>query len=142
MAAGAWVPTNAFLTNLQNGTHDIDSDTHKMALFKSTSNLAAGSTTFAGVDNEVDTGGYSAGGAAITLVLSGTTTTTVDIQTDPSWVVSSTDLVARFACIYEVGGAVMFYCLLDSTPADVTTTVGNTFTVAAHASGVYTIAPA
>jgi len=35
---------------------------------------------------------------------------------------------------------VLCYCLLDSTPADVTASSGNTFTVAAHASGVYTLA--
>jgi hypothetical protein len=35
---------------------------------------------------------------------------------------------------------VFAYCLLDSAPANVTATTGNTLTVAAHASGVGTVA--
>jgi hypothetical protein len=140
MAAGAWVFTTAGRTSLLNGTFDIDSDSYKMALFKSTSNLGAASTDFASVTNEVNTGGYSAGGIAITLTLSGTTTVKVDISADPTWTVASTSLVAHYACIYEVGGNVLCYCYLDSTPADVTVTVGNTLTVAAHTSGVFTLA--
>jgi len=38
-----------------------------------------------------------------------------------------------------VSGNVLCYCLLDSTPADVTTTDGNTFTVQINASGVFTL---
>ncbi len=48
--------------------------------------------------------------------------------------------MARFAVIYESGGNVLCYCLLDSSPADVTATTGNTLTVAANASGVFTLA--
>ena len=47
---------------------------------------------------------------------------------------------ARFAVIYEVGGIVVCYCLLDSAPADVTATDGNTLTVTMNASGVFTVA--
>ena len=139
-AAGAWTFTNAARTNLLNGTHDIDSDSWKMALLLSTSNIGAGSTTFAGVTNEhAAANGYTAGGIAITLTLAGTTTVTVDIQTDPVWTASGGSITARFACIYEVGGQVLCYSLLDTTPADVTATDGNTFTVAANASGVFTL---
>jgi hypothetical protein len=42
--------------------------------------------------------------------------------------------------IYESGGDVLCYCLLDSTPADVTATTGNTLTIALHASGIFTLA--
>ncbi|MDD4873402.1 MAG: hypothetical protein PHE15_00265 [Dehalococcoidales bacterium] len=142
MAAGAWVMTNTTRTKLLNGTFDIDSDTYKMALFLSTSDLGAASTDFASVTNEVGTTntGYSAGGKAITLTLSGTTTVKVDIDTDPVWTAGSAGLTARFACIYEVGGDVVCYCLLDSSPADVSVTEGNTLTVAAHTDGVFTLA--
>ncbi len=141
MAAGPWTFTNAGRTSLLNGDFDINSDTWKMALFLSTSNIGSGSTTFAGLTNEVGTTntGYTAGGASIALTLSGTTTVTVDITTDPVWTAGSAGLTARFAVIYEVGGNVLCYCLLDSTPADVTATSGNTLTVAAHASGVFTL---
>ena len=141
-AAGAWTFTNTGRTSLQNGTFDIDSDTWKMGLFLSTSNLGAASTTHAALTNEVGTTntGYTTGGMTVALTLSGTTTVKVDVTTDPVWTAGTAGLTARFAAIYEVSGNVLCYCLLDSTPADVTASSGNTFTVAAHASGVYTLA--
>ena len=142
MDAGAWTFTNASRTSLLDGTFDLDTDTWKMALFLSTSNLGAASTTFAGVTNEVGTTntGYSAGGESITLALTGTTTVKVDIDTDPVWTAGSAGLTARFACIYEVGGNVLCYCLLDETPADVSVASGNTLTVATHTDGVFSLA--
>ena len=141
MAAGAWTFTNASRTSLLDGTFDVADDTFKMALFLSTSNIGAASTTYAGVTNEHANGnGYTTGGISVDLTLSGTTTVTVDIATDPVWTASGGDIVARFAVIYEVGGNVLCYCLLDSTPANVTATNGNTLTVAAHASGIFTLA--
>jgi hypothetical protein len=141
-APSAWTFTDVGRTRLLNGTFDIDTDTFKMALLTSASNIGAGSTTFAGVTGEVGTTntGYTAGGAAITLNLSGTTTVKVDITTDPVWTAGSANLTARFAVIYEVGGDVLCYCLLDSAPADVTVTSGNTLTVAAAVGGVFTLA--
>ncbi len=141
MAAGAWTFTNTARTKLLDGTFDIDSDTWKMALFLSTSNISTSSTTYAALTNEhANANGYTTGGASIALNLSGTTTVKVDITTDPVWTASGGSITARFAVIYEVGGSVLCYCLLDSTPADVTATSGNTLTVAAHASGVFTLA--
>ena len=141
MAAGTWTFPDVGRTRLLNGTFDIDSDTWKMALFLSTSNIGAASTTYAGVTNEhANANGYTTGGNAITLTLAGTTTVTVDISADPVWTASGGSIIARFAVIYEVAGDVLCYALLDSTPADVTTTTGNTLTVAAHASGVFTLA--
>lgn len=139
-AAGAWTFTNAGRTSLLNGTFDIDSDTWKMALFLSTSNIGAGSTTYAGLTNEhANANGYTTGGVSITLSLSGTTTVTVD-STDATWTASGGSIVARFAVIYEVGGNVLCFCLLDSTPADVTVTDGNVLTVQIHVSGLFTLA--
>jgi len=141
MAAGAWTFTNTGRTSLLNGTFDVDSDTYKMALFLSTSNLAASTTTYAGLTNEhANANGYTTGGIAVALTLAGTTTVTVDITTDPVWTASGGSIVARFAVIYEVSGNVLCYCLLDDAPANVTVTTGNTLTVAAHASGVFTLA--
>jgi hypothetical protein len=141
MAATAWAFTNGARTKLLDGTFDIDSDTYKMALFLSTSNLAAGSTTYAGLTNEhANANGYTTGGISVTLTLAGTTTVTVDISTDPIWNASGGSITARSGVIYEVGGNVLCYSTLDSTPADVTATTGNTLTVAAHASGVFTLA--
>jgi hypothetical protein len=141
MAAGTWTFPNGARTKLLDGTFDIDSDSWKLALFLSTSNLGTGTTTYAGVTNEhANANGYTTGGIAVTLTLSGTTTVTIDIQTDPVWTASGGSITARFGAIYEVAGNVLCYCLLDSTPADVTATDGNTLTVAANASGVATLA--
>ena len=139
MAAGAWIFTNTGRTSLLDGTFDIDTDTFNMALYLSTSDLGAASTTYAGVSNQhANANGYVTGGITTAgLTLSGTTTVKVDVTTDPVWTAAGGSIVARFAAIYEVGGNILCYCLLDSTPADVTVTTGNTLTVAAHASGVF-----
>lgn len=141
MAAGTWTLPDSARTDLLNGTFDIDSDTWKMALFLSSSNIGAGSTTYAALTNEhANNNGYTTGGITIALNLSGTTSVKIDITTDPVWTASGGSITARFAVIYESGGRVLCYCLLDSTPADVTATDGNTLTVAAHTNGVATLA--
>jgi hypothetical protein len=66
---------------------------------------------------------------------------TVDDPADVVWTASGGSITARFACIYEnASSKILCYCLLDSTPADVTATTGNTLTVALHASGIFTLA--
>ena len=142
MAAGAWVFTDAARTNLLDGTVPIASGTFKCALFISTSNLTVASTTFAGVTNEHGTTstGYTAGGISVDLTLAGTTTVTADIATDPVWTAQSNGITAKWAAIYEVGADILCFALLDSGGANVSATNGNTLTVAAHASGVFTLA--
>lgn len=140
-AAAAWSFTNGGRTKLLDGTFDIDSDTWKIALFLSTSNLAASSTTYAGLTNEVaSANGYTTGGISIVLTLAGTTTVTVSYSTSIVWTASGGSITARFAVIYEVSGNVLCYTTLDSSPADVTATTGNTLTITANASGVFTLA--
>jgi hypothetical protein len=95
------------------------------------------------VTNEHANGnGYTTGGIAVTLALSGTTTVKVDVGTDPVWTASGGSIVAKWAAIYEVSGNILCYWLLDSTEADVTVTTGNTLTVAAPAEGLYTVTKA
>lgn len=141
MAAGLWTFTDAGRTSLLNGTFDLDTDTFMMALFLSTSNIGAASTTYAGLtDEHANNNGYTTGGVSMgALTLSGTTTVTVDDPADVVWTASGGSIVARYAVIYESGGNVLCYCLLDNTPADVTVTSGNTLTVALHASGIFTL---
>ncbi|ORA25154.1 hypothetical protein [Mycobacterium aquaticum] len=130
MAAGTWTLTNTARTNLLNGTFDLDSDSFKVALVTSSSNIGAGSTTWAGVTNEVtNANGYTTGGIAVSLVLSGTTSVTVVFASNPVWTASGSGITARWAVLYEVSGNVLAYVLLDSTPADVTATAGNTLTI-------------
>ena len=142
MAAGAWTLPDGARTRLLNGTFDLDTNTFLVALFLSTSNIGAASTTYAGVTNEhANANGYTTGGISMgPLTLAGTTTVTVDDPADLVWTASGGSITARFAVIYESAGDVLCYCLLDSTPADVTATTGNTLTIALHANGIFTLA--
>jgi len=142
-APGAWTFTNTSRTKMLDGQFAIAADSYKMALHLSTGTQpAATTTTWAGLSTSehAAANGYTAGGIAVDLTLAGTTTVTADIATDPVWTASGGSIVARWAVIYEVAGDVLCYCLLDSAPADVTCTTGNTLTVAANASGVFTLA--
>ena len=141
MAASAWTFPNSQRTYLLNGTFDLDTDTFLMALFLSTSDIGAASTTYAAVTNQhANANGYTTGGSSIgQFTLSGTTTVTVDC-TDETWTASGGSIIARFAVIYESAGNVLCYSTLDTTPADVTATTGNTLTVQINASGVFTLA--
>jgi len=143
MAAGAWVFTDEGRTKLLSAYFQIETGSYKMALHLSTGTQpAAGTTTWAGLDSSehANANGYLDGGIAVALSLTGTTTVKADIDTDPVWTANGGSIVAKWAVIYLVGGNVLCYCLLDSTEADVTVTDGNTLTVAAHASGVFTLA--
>lgn len=142
MAAGTWSFTNTTRTKLINGQFDIDTDTYKVALFLSTSNIAATSTTYAGLTNEVaNANGYTTGGITVSaLVLAGTTSVTAKFGTNPVWTASGGSITARFAVLYESGGDVVCYCLLDSSPADVTATSGNTLTIDSITNPIFTLA--
>jgi hypothetical protein len=141
MAAGSWNFTDTGRTSLLNGTFDLDTDTFRIALFLSTSDLGATSAAYSDLTNEVATAyGYTQNAKAVTLALSGTTTVTVDETTNPVWTASGGSLVARSAAIYKVSGNVLCYCLLDSAPADVTATDGNSLTITISASGLFTLA--
>ena len=143
MAAGAGQVPNATRTKLLDGTIDIDTDVWKIALFLSTSNLDLTKALYTDLTNEHATAnGYTQDDETIVLALTGTTTVKVDIDTDPVWTANGGSIVARWAVIYKDAGNqdILCWCLLDSTPADVTATDGNTLTVAAHASGIFTLA--
>lgn len=141
MAAGVWTFPDSARTDLINGTFDTDTDVFKLALFLSTSNIGAASTTYAGVTNEVANGlGYTTGGQTITVALTGTTTVKFTFLPAIVWTAAGGSITARFGVIYESAGRVLCYCLLDSTPADVTATDANTLTITPNAAGVFTLA--
>ena len=144
MAATAWRKYDSFPEFMGDGTIDMDNDTFKMALFTSSSNAATVTTNtlYSDLTNEVaNANGYTTTGVTLTGVTwahSGGTTT-FDTG-DAVWTASGGSIVARFAVIdSSTGGELVCYCILDSTPADVTVTTGNTLTVAINASGVFTI---
>jgi hypothetical protein len=140
MAAGAWVPTNSTRADIVNGSAPVPGGSYKMCLLTSASNIAAGSGLFSGVTGEVSNTGYTAGGIAVALTKSGTSTETIVMTTAPIWTAGAANLVAKWAAIYLVAGDILFYALLDSGGADVTATPGNTYTVGANGATVYTLA--
>lgn len=140
MAAGAWTFVNGARQDILTGAI-LSGSSYKVGLFLSTSNIATTSTTYAGLTNEVaNANGYTTGGIAVTLTLSGTTSVTAKFGTNPVWTAAGGSIAARFAVLYKVSGDVLAYCLLDSTPADVTATTGNTLTVDSITNPVYTLA--
>jgi len=147
MAAGAWVIYHEFKASLGQKLIDMDSDTIKIALFLSTSNAGAASlasAVYATLTNQHANGnGYTTGGATVVCTFNNSGGTVTFDSADPSWTMSGGSLVARFAVIYSDTAAsknLIAYCLLDSAPADVTVTDGNTLTLQISASGVFTAA--
>ena len=147
MAAGNWTFTNTGRTKLLDGTFDLDTDLFKIALHLSTGTQPAATIvnwSELATSEHAAANGYTAGGlptgGGTALALSGTTTVTVDRTVDPVWTATGGSITARWAVLYEVAGAVVCYCLLDSAPADVTATDGNTLTVAMNVSGIFTLA--
>ncbi len=140
MAAGAWVFCASGRKHLLDGTFDIDTDTWFMSLLASTGVIAASNDAFTGVSaGEVSTASTGYASAAVNLLLSGTTLVTVDISTDPVWTATTAGFVARYAVIHESGGNILCWAPLESNSTDVPITTGNTLTVAAASSGIFTL---
>jgi hypothetical protein len=151
MAAGKWKMYADAKKYLADGTFDLDDTTNwKMALFQSTSNcetLTTGTDVYGDLTNEVANGnGYTTGGVAITGVTWAESSGTITFDCDNAvWTASGGSIVARFAVIYKnatvnsIVKPLLCVCLLDTTPANVTATDGNTLTIAINASGVFTL---
>jgi hypothetical protein len=139
---------NSLSKYIADGTIDVDTDTFKVALVASTYTPSASAhTVYADITNELSTAnGYTNGGAtlsSVTFTRSGATST-FDAA-DTVWTASGGSIVARYAVIYKLGTAnsivnpLVAYILLDNTPADVTTTAGNTLTIQWNAAGIFDI---
>jgi hypothetical protein len=110
-----------------NGQFDWDTDNYKCALFTSASNLGVASTTYAGVTNEVaNANGYLTGGLAVAFVLTGTRSVDAKFSTNPTWAAAGGSIVGRYAAVYEVGGDVAFFSMLDRTATAVANAVWGT----------------
>lgn len=151
MAAGKWKMYEKSKVYLANGTLDLDLTTNmQAALFLSTSNantLSVGTGVYGDLTNEhANANGYTTGGQALTGEVY---TQTAGVATfdcnDPVWTAAGGSIVARFAVIYvnatvnSIVKPLICVSLLDTTPADVTATDANTFTIAMNASGVFTV---
>lgn len=155
MAAGKWKWYDTAKLYLADGTFDMDNPALglTMALFLSTSNantLGGGIDVYGDLTNEhANANGYTTGGIALTgeTWINSAGVITFDCN-DVVWTASGGSIVARFAVIYcnatvnTIVKPLMCVCLLDTAPADVTATTGNTLTIAINASGVTTLSGA
>jgi hypothetical protein len=155
MAAGKWKVYDLAKKYLADGTFDMDNAALglTMSLWLSTSNantLSVGTAVYGDLTNQhANANGYTTGGIALTSEVwtnsSGTITFDCD---DVVWTASGGSIVARFAVIYcnatvnSIVKPLLCVCLLDTTPADVTCTTGNTLTISINASGVFTLSGA
>jgi len=151
MASGKWKVYELAKKYVGDFTHDLDDTTNwKMALFLSTSNcntLSVGTAVYGDLTNEhANANGYTTGGVALTgIVWTRTGGTLMFDCNDASWSASGGSIIARFAVIYRnatvntIVKPLLCVCLLDTTPADVTATTGNTFPVTINTAGVFTI---
>lgn len=102
---------------------------------------------YADLTNELSTAnGYTNGGGTLASVTwaRATAVATFDAA-DFVWTASGGSIVARYFALRMSGtfntlvDPLIGYGLLDTTPADVTTTTGNTLTLVWNASGIFTI---
>src|SRR5262245_6840478 len=131
MAVGPWIFTNAARQKVLDGTFVIGTGPWKCALFTSASNISAASTAYASITNELaNANGYTTGGLSVSFSMTGTTDVDVVFASNPAWTATGGNLVKRFAGVYKTAGDLFMYCLLDTTPADVTTVNGSVFLLA------------
>ena len=108
---------------------------------------ASSHTVYADLTNELSTAnGYTNGGqalASVTWTQSGVVA--IFDANDTVWTASGGPITARYAVLRLTGtfngevAPLIAYILLDTTPADVTATDGNTLTLQWHANGIFRI---
>jgi hypothetical protein len=153
-AAGKWKLYDFAKKYIGDGTHDMDATANwTIALYLSTSNantLSVGTGILADLTNEhANANGYTTGGQALTGETWTRSGSTLTFDADnPVWTASGGPITARFAVIYAnatLNGIVkplLCVCLLDTAPADVTASDGNTLTITFNASGILTLSGA
>jgi hypothetical protein len=148
MAAGKWKMYESAKLAWADGLIDFDTHAFKINLYLSTSNAdtltAATIAQLSDITNQVATNfGYTQDTKAVTITTANSSgTITVDETTNPVWTASGGSITARFAVIWDDDHAndiPVFVCLLDTAPADVTATDGNTFTITMPATGLVTL---
>lgn len=120
------------------GGIDWDNDSFQWLLTTSAHTPLATHTVIGDITNEVTGNGYARVTATgVTWVRSGDTTT-FD-ATNPVWTASGGSIVHRNWHLYDTTALLLIaWGVSDNTPADVTTTDGNTFTLTLNASGLFT----
>lgn len=103
--------TISFLAELYGGTHDLDTDTLKIALYTSSASIGPTTTAYT-TTGEVTGTGYSAGGATLAAVTISSSSEGAWITfTNPSWAFST--ITARGAMIYNSTKANRSIAVLD-----------------------------
>lgn len=135
---------DSFREYMADGTIDLDTHTFKVMLVSSAYTFSSSHSVKTDITNELSTAnGYTAGGAtlaSVTWTRSGATVT-FDAA-DTTWTASGGSITARRAVIYDdtaTNDELVASILLDTTPADVTTTSGNTLTLQWNASGIFAL---
>jgi len=152
-AAGKWKLYEEAKLAIANGEIDFNDDAFEIALYLSTSDCdtLTGTRTLASLTNQVATNyGYtqadgSAGGKVLTVTAANSGGTITVDGDNPVWTASGGSITARFAVIIDgttASNQAIAVCLLDTAPADVEATDGNTFTITQDASGMFTLSGA
>ena len=105
---------NSFKSELLGGTHDLDTDVIKIALYTSSATLSAATTAYSTTNEVTASTGYTAGGNTLTspvISLSGSTAI-VDFA-DTTW--SASTITARGALIYNSSKSNKAIAVLDFT---------------------------
>jgi hypothetical protein len=113
----------SFKVELLGGTHDLDTDTIKIALYTSAATLGATTTTYSSTNEVANGNGYATGGNTLSgaSITSSGTTAFVDFS-DSTW--SSASFTARGALIYNSSKSNKAIAVLDFG-ADKTSTNGD-----------------
>lgn len=128
-AAGSWTFYNSFREYVADGTIDLDTHVFKVLLTTSSYTPSAAShTQISDITNELSGSGYARYTLTATWTRSGATVT-FDSD-DATFTASGGSITARYAVIFDdtttsPADALVCYCVLDSTPADVTVTDGD-----------------
>lgn len=140
----------SFYNNWKAAISDVAlrSATIKATLHSSSYTFAATHNVYADLTNELSTAnGYTNGGQSLGSITWGQTSGTATFDAaDTVWTASGGSIVARRLVLRAVGtfnsqvDPLLLSVLLDTTPADVTATSGNTLTMQWNASGIFTLA--
>ncbi len=130
-----------FVEQLGLGTHQLSTDTLKLALFTATHTPAATDTVYTALTNQVANGaGYTTGGNTLTQTWAETAGTATLDATDTSWTATTGGIAYRYAVLYNdtaVGKNLIAYFDEGST---ITIADGETRTLQFNASGILTLA--
>lgn len=137
MAAGTFTLYDHVAERIGDGGIDLDNDTFKITLHTSSYTPAAAHDTYSDLTNELSTAnGYTNTGATLAGVTWTRSNGVAKFDSDDQvWTASGGSITARYAVVRDTTADLLIgYMLLDSTPADITATNGNTFTVGPHAT--------